>query len=765
MKELIIFILLYFCIANINQAQNLCNIDPELQHIIEQKNDELISVNIILKSQINVKNLNYRSRSFDDKSAKKDAVLKEFKNFSETSQADVLLTLQAETRSNNVRNVKCHWITNMINCEVSRDVILQLAKHPDVAAIAYNKMEYMLFDEKFERMPATELENISDNILNINADDVWGMGYTGKGVLVSILDTGVNTEHVDLKDHLWDGGEEYPNHGYNTLSNNHDLNDVFGHGTHCAGTICGDGTSGIKTGVAPEATLMCIKVLGDNGEGSVDAIISGVEFSIEHGADLLSLSLGSSFPNTYTNELYRSTFENLLEFDVLAVVAAGNDKVKSDEYPMPRNINAPANCPPAWIHPDQQANGSSTSSVISVGAVDYKDNYAYFSSEGPVTWSGTSWDDYILDLSTDLETGWLDYDNNIFDTCLSGGTTFRWGMKFSPKKLKKYENGELTKVAMYDCVEHSGDIEIYQGGDIPDDGILVHTQEYYCTGANGFVEFDLSTPVIIDHTQNLWVIMRTDDGILNPAAACKTIHEPNGRYIGMVFGDIVLGEYTNWYDISEWYNLNYTWMIRAFVNTDNDVVAALNSDENNEFGLIRPDVCAPGMYIVSSSHTSNNDVSVLSGTSMATPCVAGAIALMLEKNPDITPAMICETLETTSVKLSEKKNNKTGSGRIDILAAIENIEETDDNTDNENINDLNYAFKIYPNPVNDRLYIETETEVENIVVYDVFGRLQDYKTTRLYGNVTVDLSKLNAGIYFVKINTEKGELTKLFIKK
>ncbi len=840
MKKSLVLLLLTFCIINFSQAQGTCDIDPELQQILNQKNDELINVNIILNSQIDVKELNTRAQYFGDKDIKRDAALKEFKNFSEASQHDVLSLLQAGTRSDNVKDIKAHWITNMINCNASSDVIYQLAQHPDVAAIAYNKMEYMLFDEESER--ATTFENITDNILNINADDVWNQGYTGKGILVSILDTGVNTEHVDLQDHLWDGGDEYPNHGYNTLNNTHDVTDAYGHGTHCAGTICGDGTSGIKTGIAPEATLMCIKVLGDNGEGSVNAIISGIEFSVEHGADLLSLSLGSSFPNTYTNELYRSVFENLLEFDVLAVVAAGNDKGKMDEYPTPKNINAPATCPPAWIHPDQQANGSGTSSIISVGAVDYEDNHAYFSSEGPVTWSGTLWNDYVLDLSTDLGSGWLDYDNGKFSTGIGDADSFRWGMLFPPSKLKKYENGKLSKVSMYDCTKHDGDIEIYQGGDTPSDGTLIYTQAFSCTGVKSFVEFELTNPLAIDHTQNLWIVLKTDDGAFKPAAACKTIHEPNGRWIGQIYND-----YTTWFDACEWFDLNYTWMIRAFIESDNGEVAALDSEENNEFGLIRPDVCAPGMYIVSSSHTENDGFSVLSGTSMATPCVAGAIALMLEKNPYLTPALICETLETTAVKLSEKKSNKTGSGRIDILAAMEYIDDiptdcqepsnltaealtynsvmlswegpsiaksyeiyrdnekiaTVDSTsyadmhlendteycytvksicslgisdssneacittsNNESINEENTYFNIYPNPANDILNIETDVEIEKVLIYDVYGRTHNLKNSesQKFEN-TVDISDLNSGVYFINIITYKGETTKLFIKK
>lgn len=840
MKKLIALLLLSFCIINSNYVKAQCYIDPELQEILEQKSDELVSINIILKSQINVAKLDSKKHIYRDRASKKDATLKEFKQFSEASQADILSILQAETRSNNVKDIKCHWITNMINCTVTNDVVYQLSTHPDIEAIVYNKKQYMLFDEEAQEAKATR--GMTENIKMVKASEAWDLGYTGKDILVSILDTGVNINHIDLSDHLWDGGEEYPNHGYNTYDNNHDVIDRYGHGTHCAGTICGDGTSGTQSGVAPDATLMVIKVLGDEGYGSLEAIISGVEFSVEHGADLLSLSLGASFSNTYTDGVYRSTFENLLSFDIIAAVAAGNDRTKLIEYPIPRNINAPANCPPAWIHPDQQANFGGTSSIICVGAVDYNDKHAYFSSEGPVTWSGTPWGDYILDMSSELESGWLDYDNNIYDTCIGISYWFKWGVMFPPSKLMKYENAELTKVAMYDRVAHNGEIEIYQGGQTPNEGTLLHTQSYSCTGANDFVEFDLNTPLNIDKTENLWIILNSADGYLKPAAACKSIHEPNGRWVGTTHNG-----YTTWSDICDDYGKQNTWMIRAFISDNAGTVASLDLEENTEFGLIRPDVCAPGYQIVSASHSSNFGHAILNGTSMATPCVAGTIALMLDKNPDLTPAMICETLETTAVKLSDKKNNQTGSGRIDVLAAMEYIDgftstclapsnltaealtynsvvlsweasstaneyevfrndekiatidstlytdmQLENNTEycytvksvcntgisdpsneacittsnNENINERNTHFNIYPNPANDMLNIEADVEIEKVLIYDVYGKTQNIKNSesQKFDN-TVDISDLNSGVYFIKITTDKGETTKLFIKK
>ena len=84
-----------------------------------------------------------------------------------------------------------------------------------------------------------------------------------------------------------------------------------------------------------------------------------------------------------------------------------------------------------------------------------------------------------------------------------------------------------------------------------------------------------------------------------------------------------------------------------------------------------------------------------------------------------------------------------------------------------NVNEYSHDTKVtvYPNPTNDKIYIVTEAEIEEVVVYDIYGRQQDYKTTGLQGNVTVDVTKLNAGIYFIKINTEEGNIVKRIIKQ
>ena len=82
----------------------------------------------------------------------------------------------------------------------------------------------------------------------------------------------------------------------------------------------------------------------------------------------------------------------------------------------------------------------------------------------------------------------------------------------------------------------------------------------------------------------------------------------------------------------------------------------------------------------------------------------------------------------------------------------------------EGIEELTSSVNIYPNPVQDKLYIEAEAEIEDVVVYDVYGRRQVTETPSHQGNLSVDVSDLNSGVYFVKVVTENGNIVKRIIK-
>jgi hypothetical protein len=93
-------------------------------------------------------------------------------------------------------------------------------------------------------------------------------------------------------------------------------------------------------------------------------------------------------------------------------------------------------------------------------------------------------------------------------------------------------------------------------------------------------------------------------------------------------------------------------------------------------------------------------------------------------------------------------------------------EDEEDEGDGENISAISLQnLNIYPNPVNDKLYIETQTQIQTIEIYDIYGRHQVAETPRHQGDLSIDVLGLKSGVYFVKIVTDKGEVTKLFIKK
>jgi agmatine/peptidylarginine deiminase len=84
----------------------------------------------------------------------------------------------------------------------------------------------------------------------------------------------------------------------------------------------------------------------------------------------------------------------------------------------------------------------------------------------------------------------------------------------------------------------------------------------------------------------------------------------------------------------------------------------------------------------------------------------------------------------------------------------------------ENIEENNFKnINVYPNPVKDMLYVETETEIKEIIIYDVYGRHQVTKTSSHQGDLSIDVSRLNSGVYFIRIKTDSGDVVRRFVKK
>jgi subtilisin family serine protease len=177
----------------------------------------------------------------------------------------------------------------------------------------------------------------------IKAPTVWNNGYTGNGVVVAVLDTGVDYNHEDLRNNIWtntneiagngidDDGNGYVDdvRGWNFDSNSNNVYDNNGHGTHVSGTIAGENNGFGVTGIAYNAKIMPVKVLDENGSGSYSAIAKGIYYAVNNGARIINLSLGGYF----SNDTLKSAIEYASSKNVIVVMAAGNDGDSSPAYP------------------------------------------------------------------------------------------------------------------------------------------------------------------------------------------------------------------------------------------------------------------------------------------------------------------------------------------------------------------------------------------------------------------------------------------------
>ncbi|MEW1722009.1 S8 family serine peptidase [Streptomyces sp. NPDC093109] len=187
----------------------------------------------------------------------------------------------------------------------------------------------------------------------IGAPAAWEAGYTGAGVKVAVLDTGVDETHPDLAGAVI---------GKKTFSDADNSEDHFGHGTHVASIAAGSGakSGGTYKGVAPGAKILDAKVTDDRGFGSASSVIAGMQWAADQGAKVANVSLG--FPEDPENDPMKEAVDRLSkETGILFVISAGNSG------PDARTVTSPG----------------SAEAALTVGAVDRDDSIAGFSSAGP----------------------------------------------------------------------------------------------------------------------------------------------------------------------------------------------------------------------------------------------------------------------------------------------------------------------------------------------------------------------------------------------
>lgn len=123
----------------------------------------------------------------------------------------------------------------------------------------------------------------------VDAPEAWDLGYRGAGARVAVLDGGFDLDHPDLQPNINLAlSMDFTGEGLQ-----YTLGDTFSHGTHTAGTIAAADNGFGTIGIAPEAELVLVKVLGDAGSGSFADVISGIVYAADADADVISMSLGA----------------------------------------------------------------------------------------------------------------------------------------------------------------------------------------------------------------------------------------------------------------------------------------------------------------------------------------------------------------------------------------------------------------------------------------------------------------------------------------
>ncbi|WP_273716934.1 S8 family serine peptidase [Alkalihalobacillus pseudalcaliphilus] len=219
----------------------------------------------------------------------------------------------------------------VVSVELSPEDVQSLKKDPSIAYV----------EEDVEVKIANQ--TTPWGITRVQAPTALNRGFTGSGVRVAVLDTGIAT-HSDLNIR---GGVSF-------VSGEPGYQDGNGHGTHVAGTIAALNNSIGVIGVAPNAELYAVKVLGANGSGSVSAIAQGLQWSAQNNMHIANLSLGSP-TGSQTLELAVNQANSA---GVLVVAASGNNGSGTVSYPA-RYTNA-----------------------LAVGATDQNNNRASFSQYG-----------------------------------------------------------------------------------------------------------------------------------------------------------------------------------------------------------------------------------------------------------------------------------------------------------------------------------------------------------------------------------------------
>ncbi len=344
-KILIILVLALFMSMTIAEEKIALELQKKMQNV---RNAQLIPIVVLFEGMPTFSEVAQEYRFLGDEEVIREQVIREMKNKAESIHYWLQEMCNSRSMNNQVSEFKSIWIANAVAMNATPEAIREIAVQPNVEKVMLDEPVKMILDTR----------EIAWGVERIGANKLWNY-YNGTGVTVAVIDTGVN-EHGDLAGRVIDGK--------NYIDATKPPRDDHAHGTHCAGTVAGDGAMGCQTGVAPKATIVAVKVLAANGSGAWSNLWLALEETVSNpNVKVLSMSLGGR-PDETTRARLRLACNNAIAAGAIPVIAAGNSG------PSAKTIGSPGDVP----------------EIISIGATgaDTANTIASFSSRGPATWDG-----------------------------------------------------------------------------------------------------------------------------------------------------------------------------------------------------------------------------------------------------------------------------------------------------------------------------------------------------------------------------------------
>ncbi|MGG5461270.1 S8 family serine peptidase [Clostridium sp. B9] len=542
------------------------------------------------------------------------------------------------------------------------------------------------------------------------AKNVWSdLGLKGEGMVVSIIDSGIDPTHKDMKisdsskaklreENLKEGPGKYYTekvpYGYNFADDNDNIIDthprVSMHGMHVAGIVAANGSDeevdkneAIK-GVAPEAQLLAMKVFSNNPNrngASEDDIVAAIEESVNQGADIINMSLGSSAGFQQEDDPEQIAVKKAVDAGVVVVVAAGNSQYSTAPYKVPDIkdtglVGAPGTAKDALTVANYQNNKMPLPSIKVTS--DGKEYNVPFMESDEKNNVDTSKEYEIVDCG-------LGFEEDFYKKDLKG-------------KVALIKRGKLSFVEKIMNAQSAGAV-----------GVIIYNSD----GQDGFINMATSPMVKIPS-----VFIKNSDG--------KRLVESlnNGVKINFTNNKMLVesSEAGDFVESSSW-----------------------GPTPSLDF---KPQISAPGGNIYSTLN--DNKYGIKTGTSMAAPHVAGGEALIVEglkkENPNLKGRDLVELAKNTSISTSKimmDKHNKDipysprrqGAGVIQIEEALKNKVVVTDEQNNPTV-----ALKQIGNEKEFTLRLKN---------YD--NKPVEYKVENLGGVLTETSEKLNTISHDVKL--------------